>query len=182
MAFAVNRAKLLPRKINRWKFERKCYPLHYGGCYKKTFSTYLWPEKEEKQKGQLLRIIVDFWNVTTWVRVFGLKNKATWPKSLTFSAKINCHAYLSIRGFGSTSSRRFSRPAWHHWSSHAKTKGADAKKRAGERKTSCLWEEKCTHWQSAWIRVSISTPGTVREFWFYPLSYPSWAWFKMESW
>ena len=37
-------------------------------------------------------------NVSMWVHLFGLINKATWPKSFTFGIKINCHAYLKILG------------------------------------------------------------------------------------
>ena len=37
-------------------------------------------------------------NVTTCVQLFDLTNKATWPKSLTFGATINCHSCLWIRG------------------------------------------------------------------------------------
>jgi len=33
-----------------------------------------------------------------WVHLFGLTNKATWPKSLTSGTKINCNAYFLIRG------------------------------------------------------------------------------------
>ena len=36
-------------------------------------------------------------NVTTWVHLFGLTNKATWLKSLTSGAKINRPACLRIR-------------------------------------------------------------------------------------
>ena len=34
----------------------------------------------------------------TWVHLFDLTNEATWPKSLTFGAKISCHACLWIGG------------------------------------------------------------------------------------
>ena len=36
--------------------------------------------------------------LTTCVDLFGLTNKGTWLKSLTFGAKIKCHAYLWICG------------------------------------------------------------------------------------
>ena len=36
-------------------------------------------------------------NVTTWVHLFGLTNKATWRKSLTSGAKINRRTCLQIR-------------------------------------------------------------------------------------
>ena len=37
-------------------------------------------------------------NVTMCVDLFDLTNKATWPKSLTFRAEVNCKAFLWIRG------------------------------------------------------------------------------------
>ena len=71
------------RKVNQWKFF--CFSLLalYITCdYSHARTTKLAMRK----------------CVTTWVHLFGLVNKATWPKSPTSGAKINCHAYLWIRG------------------------------------------------------------------------------------
>ena len=37
-------------------------------------------------------------NVSTWVQLFGLTSKATWPETFRSSAKINCHTNLWVRG------------------------------------------------------------------------------------
>ena len=68
-------------KVSRWKFFR----------FQPSCVIYrLWPLMCEQQ--------IQLWekSVTTWVHLFGLTNKSTWPDSLTSGAKINCDACLWI--------------------------------------------------------------------------------------
>ena len=67
-------------KVSWWKFFR----------FQPSYTIYkLWPLMCEQQ-------IQQFKNVTMWVHLFGLTNKATCRDSLMSSAKINCHACLWI--------------------------------------------------------------------------------------
>ena len=45
-------------------------------------------------------------NITKWVHLFGLTNKATWPKSLTSGGKVNYHTSLREQPFLHAPNRR----------------------------------------------------------------------------
>ena len=72
----------LSRKLDRWKL----FSLQPSSAIKKTLFTLM----REQRSQQWEKV------VTTWVHLFGLTNKATWPKVLTSGAKINCQARLWI--------------------------------------------------------------------------------------
>ena len=73
----------LSRKVDRWKL----FSLQPSSAINKTLSTLM----REQRSQQWEKV------VTTWVHLFGLTNKATWPKLLTSGAKINCQACLWTR-------------------------------------------------------------------------------------
>ena len=63
-----NPSHLKPEDIELMEFHTIIHTINhpFWDAIKKLFAaTYLVPEKEEKQKGQLLRIIVELWNVVT---------------------------------------------------------------------------------------------------------------------